>query len=213
MAHGKLIGELLVGLETAMYLINRFQIYEILYLSIDQPKSKAKDNLTSAVVATYTSILRFLAAANKTYSDNPALRTVRAIFSPDQVSGLLSECQKWAAEANIDADNCERSSNQSAREDLIRVRRMLQGLEDFKSKLNAMWEESRSGERVRILQWISAIPYEDMHDQSKVGRMDGTGLWLLEEKKFRLWRDTQSPMTLWLHGPRKFVQLIELLAV
>ncbi|RYP50136.1 hypothetical protein DL768_004253 [Monosporascus sp. mg162] len=201
-AQGKRMEDLLVGLETITYLINRFRIYEILYLGTEQSQTQAKGNLAQAVVAVYAAILRFLTSATNGYQDGVAAQALRATFSPDDVSDLLAECQKWALEANTEADNCERTCNQVVRADLIEVKRLLESMQKVsEGKLTDLWDRSETAERVRMLQWMSKIPFEDMHNQAKDGRTQHTGLWLLAHKQFKKWRLEGASMTLWVHGP------------
>ncbi|RYP42504.1 hypothetical protein DL767_000192 [Monosporascus sp. MG133] len=201
-AQGKQMEDLLVCLETITYLINRFRIYEILYLGTEQPQAQARDNLTEAVVAAYAAILRFLASAANGYQDGVAARALRATFSPDGVSDLLAECQKWALEANVEADNCERTRSEVVRADLIEVKSLLESMQKVsEGKLTDLWDRSELAERVCMLQWMSTIPFEDMHNQAKDGRTHDTGLWLLAHEQFKKWRLEGASMTLWVHGP------------
>ncbi|RYP72603.1 hypothetical protein DL771_004098 [Monosporascus sp. 5C6A] len=72
---------------------------------------------------------------------------------------------------------------------------------DEVSDLLAECRKSESAERVRMLQWMSTIPFEDMHNQAKDGRTHDTGLWLLAHKQFNKWRLEGASMTLWVYGP------------
>ncbi|RYP89572.1 hypothetical protein DL770_004293 [Monosporascus sp. CRB-9-2] len=80
-AQGKQMEDLLVGLETITYLVNRFRVYEVLYLGTEQPQTQAKDNLTQAVVAVYTAILRFLASATNGYQNGITTQALQATIA------------------------------------------------------------------------------------------------------------------------------------
>lgn len=57
-------------------------------------------------------------------------------------------------------------------------------------------------EREKILHWVSAAEPEQKHHDVRIQRMDGTGEWLLQDKKFQRWRDEpgSSNNVLWCHG-------------
>ncbi|KAK1671056.1 pfs domain-containing protein [Colletotrichum godetiae] len=51
-----------------------------------------------------------------------------------------------------------------------------------------------------ILTWISKEPYEQHHTQNKSEVLEGTGKWLLEDKVFQSWKNSEASSILWLHG-------------
>ncbi|RYP31190.1 hypothetical protein DL766_004498 [Monosporascus sp. MC13-8B] len=55
-------------------------------------------------------------------------------------------------------------------------------------------------ERLKILKWISPIPYGKHHNTVKEARTSGTCEWLLQHERFREWEDTASSVILWLQG-------------
>ncbi|RYP57916.1 hypothetical protein DL770_010551 [Monosporascus sp. CRB-9-2] len=55
-------------------------------------------------------------------------------------------------------------------------------------------------ERLKILEWISPIPYGKHHNTVKEARTSGTCEWLLQHERFREWEDTTSSVILWLQG-------------
>ena len=60
-------------------------------------------------------------------------------------------------------------------------------------------------ERVAILKWFSAIPYQGHHDLSSEGRVESTGQWLFQRKEFKNWQQSEKSEILWLHGIRKLL--------
>lgn len=62
--------------------------------------------------------------------------------------------------------------------------------------------DKRSGEedRLRILAWLSPIPYFQHHKMVYGELLQGTGRWLLEDSQHVEWRDTSQSAMLWLHG-------------
>ncbi|TVY44278.1 Vegetative incompatibility protein [Lachnellula occidentalis] len=57
--------------------------------------------------------------------------------------------------------------------------------------------------RQKILDWMSNIeklPYLKHHKENKRQLLSGTGHWLLEDRKFKTWKDDSASSLLWLHG-------------
>jgi ankyrin repeat domain-containing protein 50 len=60
-------------------------------------------------------------------------------------------------------------------------------------------------ERLEVLEWISALPYNKYHNTVKEARTPHTYEWLMEHKRFREWENTGSSVMLWLQGSRKYL--------
>ena len=213
------MGALLTGVEKVTSLIGRCQIYETLYLQRD--KSKEEDwkqavvNLTSALVPLYATILSFLGSAIRVYNQGAIIRTLRAILNPAEVIGFLDKCQTLDNDVAREAENCERiHSRQITRQTQTsseeRTQKLKQILEDFQtpilrvdSRVSALCERLNSSERLRMLEWISGIRYEENHFFARQDRISGTGEWLLLHKRYREWRASSASMILWLHGDRE----------
>ena len=58
----------------------------------------------------------------------------------------------------------------------------------------------RHYDRLKILSWLSNIPYQQHHKQSIDEVQQGTGLWFLLDNVYRKWRDSRKRSFLWLHG-------------
>ncbi|KAL9042346.1 MAG: hypothetical protein Q9214_003810 [Letrouitia sp. 1 TL-2023] len=58
------------------------------------------------------------------------------------------------------------------------------------------------GQREKILEWLSKIKHDQKHHDIRLRRVENTGGWLIEEKKFQYWRDGTQPENnfLWCHG-------------
>ncbi|KAL7270204.1 hypothetical protein RUND412_007099, partial [Rhizina undulata] len=56
------------------------------------------------------------------------------------------------------------------------------------------------GERSKILEWLSRVPFENHHFFIRPFRQDATGKWLLQKRDFISWKDSSSSSILWLHG-------------
>ena len=88
-----------------------------------------------------------------------------------------------------------------------RTERLLRLALDLNSPINRMADQLTvlkdtlvSGKRLKILQWLSTIPYEQHHQNVRKDRLNGSGLWLLGKPKFTDWRLSSVSSILWLHG-------------
>lgn len=62
--------------------------------------------------------------------------------------------------------------------------------------------------RVKILLWLSDIPFHDHHKFSREHRHKETGNWLLQHDKFWKWRNSSGSSMLWLRGNGGYYALI-----
>ena len=61
--------------------------------------------------------------------------------------------------------------------------------------------DRKAQERTTILKWISTLEHTNKHCAIRMPRVHGTGQWLLDHPKFRIWRDDiASNNVLWCHG-------------
>jgi hypothetical protein len=54
--------------------------------------------------------------------------------------------------------------------------------------------------RTKILQWLSAEPYQKHHKQAHSGFLSGPGAWLLADLVYKKWKVESASSILWLHG-------------
>lgn len=214
MVESQQMGALLTGVERISRLIGSCQIYEDLFLNVEQPEEKWKSamtNLVSALVALYAAMLSFLASAIRIYNQNPVSRTLRAVLNPAEVIGFLDKCQVLENKVAIEVSNCERiQSRQIQATSEERMQKLKQILVDLQtpilridSRVAALCENLEKSERLNILEWISSIRYEENHFFACEGRTNGTGEWLLNHARYREWRASSASMILWLHGDRE----------
>ena len=214
MVESQQMGALLTGVERISLLIGRCQIYEDLFLNVEQPEEKwkpAMTSLASALVALYAAMLSFLASAIRIYNQNPVSRTLHVILNPAEVIGFLDKCQVLENNVAIEVNNFERiqtRQNQATSEE--RMQKLKQILVDLQtpilridSRVTALCEKLEKSERLNILEWISSIRYEENHFFACEGRTNGTGEWLLNHARYREWRASSASMILWLHGDRE----------
>lgn len=55
-------------------------------------------------------------------------------------------------------------------------------------------------ERKKIFSWISRIPYQKHHAESRKRVLAGTGRWLFTHPSFLQWKHSSLSEILWLHG-------------
>ena len=55
----------------------------------------------------------------------------------------------------------------------------------------------------RTLKWLSSDDLEETHNRHFKKRCENTGLWLLDDLRFRNWRDETHSCLLWCYGARK----------
>ena len=55
-------------------------------------------------------------------------------------------------------------------------------------------------ERIKILHWLSPLPYEQYHNQARRDVMAGTGEWFVNEEQVLAWRASSSSSIMWLRG-------------
>ncbi|KAA8896254.1 hypothetical protein FN846DRAFT_921746 [Sphaerosporella brunnea] len=55
-------------------------------------------------------------------------------------------------------------------------------------------------ERMKLLLWLSQVPYADLHENERSRRSANTCDWLLRKERFIQWRDSPRSSLLWLHG-------------
>ena len=68
------------------------------------------------------------------------------------------------------------------------------------SHLDKIEESYNEHDRLKILSWLSAIPYHQHHKKSYGEVLEGTGSWFLEDTEYHQWRDSGQSAMLWVHG-------------
>lgn len=210
------MGTLLAGVEKITLLIGRCKIYEALYLKKMQFErdewESAVQNLMSALVALYATMLCFLARAIRTYNQSVLGQTLGAMLDPREGIGFLEKCLILENEVEREVGNCDRIHNHRVQagsgDQIQKLRKFLDDLREpilrIDSRVDDMCEKIKSSERRSILEWISTTPYAENHYFACQGRTRGTGEWLLGHERYREWRESSASMILWLHGDREY---------
>lgn len=66
--------------------------------------------------------------------------------------------------------------------------------------LHDLRDDLDDANRVKILQWISSIPYEQHYKQASTDLMAGTGRWFLKDDELLEWRGSSTSSIMWLRG-------------
>ena len=204
---------LLTGVERLTNTISRCRIYEILYLDgtqYQQTESRIKpvfEHLSAALIPLYVAVLGFLAKAYRAFSKSGFRRARDATFNPGMFEGLLDQSRVLDAEVAAAVGNCKEACNRNAHRNMEGLSRILKDLEEpvqrIDSGVKALLQNVDTKRRTEILQWISAIPYEDNHNTAAKGHTSGTGRWLLQHDTYIKWRTSRTYNVLWLYGIRK----------
>jgi hypothetical protein len=206
-------GSVLEGIETIAHLINRYAIFEKLYLSED---STATPPLRKAMVRLYASVLRYLAKAKRLYSMNSAKRFAKSIVrTPEndfqtRLEAIKREeihVERYArlidAELQRDSHSTLRTST-AKQNGHAQWQGMLAELEEpirrVSVHLTLLHDNLQTSKRREILSWISTIPYEQHHANMRKDRLERSGLWLLSKLEYTVWRKSSTSSILWLHG-------------
>lgn len=80
--------------------------------------------------------------------------------------------------------------------------------EAYENEIHRLEEHRKSQEeayekRRKILKWLSSDDFEETHDRNFKKRFENTGQWLLDDLRFRNWRDGAQSSLLWCYGARK----------
>ena len=85
-----------------------------------------------------------------------------------------------------------------------RLHSLLEGLKSnadvLLSQISDVYRSVSSEQRLKILNWISPVKYEDAHGQKKRQAMQYTADWLLEHADYVAWNETGTGGGIWLSG-------------
>jgi hypothetical protein len=194
---------MLAAVDRTVRIINRGQVYELVYSTDNTPKL-ALDSLREALVELYTITLEMLANSTSLFSKDTARRTVYAIFHPGETADLFSRLGESEKRLDQEAQACESARSAAADDTMTDLLRKLEApLTRVDDKVSSLLERVDVDEQLDILEWISAIPYRKHHDLVKEARAPGTCQWLLQCQEFIGWERASSSVMLWLQGSRR----------
>lgn len=150
----------------------------------------------------------FSCKGNSVYNQGFISRTVCAILNPHE---FLGTCQLLEPNVSNAASSCDRLYTRrvqpNSEEQIRKLKQILADLQapilQIDSRVAALFERLDRSELLSILEWISDIPYGDIHSSASTGQTCGTGEWLLRHEKYCEWRASTASMILWLQGDRE----------
>ena len=77
---------------------------------------------------------------------------------------------------------------------------MNQPLTRLADRLVQVHDSIAEEERLKIFRWLSTIPVDLHHQTMQKGRLDKSGLWLLDHPDFENWASASYSSILWVHG-------------
>lgn len=68
------------------------------------------------------------------------------------------------------------------------------------SRFDKLEKNYNEHDRLKILSWLSTIPYHQHHKKAYSEVLEGTGSWFLEDSEYIRWRGCDESAMLWIHG-------------
>jgi hypothetical protein len=204
------MGALFVSIEKITYLTTRCTIYETLYNPGTTPET-ALNNLYEALVKLYATMLQVMALAHRLHAKRTVARAMHALINPSELSDLLAKCHDLESRLEVEAQNCERVCNQRVD---TKTHELLEGMWKpilrTDKAVSSFLEKLNDSERLKILDWISDVPFGNHHATVNDKRTKDTCEWLLTHSQYQEWYDTSSSAILWLHGTRRLFTILNI---
>ncbi|KAJ5316803.1 hypothetical protein N7508_001311 [Penicillium antarcticum] len=199
---GEQMAALLATTEKIVRVISRGQVYESVYLknTAAAPTDNLSKNLQGALTTIYTTSLDLLADSGSLFSRNTAMRTLQALVNPGKVSGGLSAISEQEDDLLRDVSACEVRRSANADDSMIGMLDALNApMKRMDEGIQHLLQTVDEGERIKMLEWISPIPFGKNHNNVKEKRTPSTGGWLLQHEDFSKWEQNESSI-FWLQG-------------
>ncbi|KAH7076544.1 hypothetical protein BKA63DRAFT_510284 [Paraphoma chrysanthemicola] len=190
-------GSIIEGLAEVAELICRYRATESLYLRSASPHTK---ELERHIVKLYANILLYLSNAKRYFGEGKTKRVIKSIGlnEPDSLleAVLSAECniKSWMTLIEYSESSHEAAELRNS------LRAMDHPVQRMDTKLNDIADKLEATKRAQILLWLSCEPYEDHHIVSKRDILKGTGEWLLNDDKFKQWKNRSVSSIIWLNG-------------
>lgn len=198
-SNSELQSQILAGIATVASLLAQCDTYQQLYMAPDlslRPPEIILSKLKTSIIQTYTKSQFFLSFAIQSKT-----RLVIAPLELGDASNNINELSRFEKQLSQDADNCEKYCNLSNRyhmEGLLKLNTALQKI--LQNEIELVLEQMGRDDQIRMLEWISPIPYTSHHNRLKESRTRDTCEWLLGHEKFHAWEKARTSMVLWLQG-------------
>ena len=76
---------------------------------------------------------------------------------------------------------------------------------NIETELREIQQKRENNDKIKILEWISQIPYSNHHTRISENRLKQTGEWILEKQEYRSWQSESVSKLLLLRGIRKLL--------
>ena len=205
-SHWQVHGAMIEGLETVARLITRFAFFEELYL---QRASIARGDLEEAAIALYAEILTFLGKATKFFTKTSTVgeRLGRAIHTiaiepveQDQMQRIaVQEARLLSLTRLGDAELRQNTSDNVAAISTL-LKKLDEPINRLAGQANASVQKLEQNKRLKILRWLSPIPFSLDHQVHSENRIPMTGSWLLTHTQYCSWLNASSSSILLLQG-------------
>ncbi|KAK2761254.1 hypothetical protein FQN54_001776 [Arachnomyces sp. PD_36] len=198
------MGALLASVEKIVRIINRGQVYELVYTPDTTPDDALK-NFYAALVTLYGTALTLLADSTALFEAGTAKRTIKAIFNPGEFTGTFSDITTQEYDLANEVQACESRRGALADDRLMDTLKAIDApLARVDDNVRGLLEYVNDTSRMEMFEWISPIQYGENHNEKRKKRTPDTGDWLLRASKFRNWEDASSSAILWLQGSQRF---------
>ncbi|KAI0966492.1 hypothetical protein F4678DRAFT_449592 [Xylaria arbuscula] len=201
-SNNELKSRLIAGIAIVASLLAQCDVYQQLYMVPDptlRPSEISLSMLKTAIVQTYTKAQLFLSFAVE--QQHGKLRLAAAAFKVGDAESHIDKLSQGEKELSRASDTCERHcnlSNRSAVQELLRLKEEFSKI--FQDQMNLLMDRINDRDQIKLLEWISRIPYGEHHERMKDARTSGTCEWLLRHNKFRRWEAFSLSTVLWLQG-------------
>ena len=178
---------LLTGLEIALYMLNRLQVY--LRYFVQLPVSKAASNFEEVLVRFYATILDFLGRAIHTFQQKSATRACKSFWRPEDYHALEHKCKEIGQEADADAYICERELAAEDRQHTIdQLRNALGDIEKLREIVNPLNNLHKKFDlsRLPVAEGAAFDSFEE-----------GQNIQCLQETRVKLMQDIED----WVNNP------------
>ncbi|KAK3997931.1 hypothetical protein QBC44DRAFT_346703 [Cladorrhinum sp. PSN332] len=193
------------GVESVTRLLVRCALIEKLYLG---ESLEITEELCNALTQLYAAVLVYLAAAKRYFEGNISKKIGRGLLDTmakryEALQNDISEDELEKLLRIADAELRQRMETETANryEDLQqRLERLDQPIMSMAIDVSVIRDHFDREERLKVLEWMSTIPFSDHHEMKFKDLIPGSGEWLLKSREFTGWSQSNESSVLWLVG-------------
>ena len=101
----------------------------------------------------------------------------------------------------IDGSDLSGVGTQRQAKNLVQLMvKMKQPMDRLADRLSEVHDSMKQEERLEIFRWLSTIPFDLHQENLRTGRLDKSGLWLLDHPEYQNWMFASYSSILWVHG-------------